>query len=232
MKSRFDALVPLLSRSPLAEQANLKFELWGPERRGRTYEWGEYARLRRRLEFTPYMLAYGYRQGHVAPTADAITVDGKLSESAWRAAKPFPEFVGPAWGAKETPEDLSVFQLPADQATRMKMLYSPTHLYVGVEFKYRERPTLPDWAAKRWRDHRPGDRANYAWRVPCIELLVDVTGRREHYFHVASNIAGLWTSTHCRAYQTEKTGGWWRPDFQFKYALGRQGRVRSRRRSR
>ncbi len=77
----------------------------------------------------------------------------------------------------------------------------------------------PDWAMKRWRDHRPGDRANYAWRVPCIELFWDVTGRKEHYYHVAANIAGLWTSTHCRAYQTEKTGGWWHPDFEFKYVL-------------
>jgi len=220
MKSRFDALVPLLSRSPLAEQTKLNAELWGPDAPRSTYEWGEYARLRRRLEFTPYMLACGYRQGYVAPTADAVVVDGKLGESAWRAASAFPEFVAAAWGVKETPEDLARFRVPAEQSTRMKMLYSPTHLYVGVEFKYRERPTLPDWAAKRWRDHRPGDRANYAWRVPCIELLMDVTGRGEHYFHVAGNIAGLWTSTHCRAYQTEKTGGWWRPDLEFKYALG------------
>jgi hypothetical protein len=112
MKSRFDRLVPLLSRSPLAEETGLKFELWGPEAPRSSYEWGEYARLRRRLEFTPYMLAYGYREGHVMPTGRPIVVDGKLDEPAWRSAEASPAFVRPAWGRKEMPADLAEFELP------------------------------------------------------------------------------------------------------------------------
>jgi hypothetical protein len=165
------------------------------------------------------MLAHGYQVGCVARADSKMTIDGKLSERAWRTATFPPRFVRPLWGAKEMPDDLAQVQVPDDQSTRMKMLYSPTHLYVGVEFRYRERPELPGWAEERWRDARAGERVNLAWRVPCIELLVDVTGRREHYYHLVGNIAGLWTSTHCRAYVTERTGGWWRPDFRFKYDL-------------
>lgn len=220
MKARFDAMQALLERSPLAVQTGLRREFWGPEAPAHSYEWGEYARLRRRLEFAPYMLAYGYREGRVASAAGPITVDGRLDESAWKAARPFPALVRPAWGRKEPPGDLAEFRFPAEETTRMKMLYSDTHLYVGVEFGYRTRPALPEWAAELWKDKRPGDRANFAWRVPCIELLLDTTGRREHYYHLVSNVAGLWISTHCRAYATHQTGGWWRPDWKFEFTLG------------
>jgi len=145
MKARFDALVPLLPASRLAEETRLKYEFWGPEAPAGSYEWGEYARLRRRLQFAPYMTAYGYREAEVAPAAGPIVIDGKLDEA--------------------------------------------------------------------------------AWRVPCIELLFDVSGRREHYYHVVSNMAHLWIATHCRAYATEKTGGWWRPDWKFRFTLGEKSGI-------
>jgi len=220
MKSRFDRLVPLLLRSPLAEEVKLQFELWGPEAPRTSYEWGEYARLRRRLEYTPYALAYGYREGDVTPTDAAVIVDGKLDEAAWRSAKPSQPFVRPAWGRKEPPGELAEFEPPREEATRLKLLYGKTHLYVGVEMSYSEKPVLPSWAQKQWHGKRPGERVNFAWRVPCIELLFDTTGRREHYHHLVSNIAGLWVSTHCRAYATHQTGGWWKPNWKFKFNLG------------
>jgi len=185
-----------------------------------SYEWGEYVRLRRRLEYTPYVLAYGYREGDVTPTDATIGIDGRLDEAAWRSAKASLPFVRPAWGRKETPEDLAEFEPPREEATRLKLLYGKTHLYVGIEMSYSEKPAIPSWAQKQWRGKRPGERVNFAWRVPCIELLFDTTGGREHYHHLVSNIAGLWVSTHCRAYATEKTGGWWKPDWEFRFNLG------------
>jgi hypothetical protein len=220
MKSRFDRLAPQLGRSPLAQETNLKSEFWGPEAPRPTYEWGEYARLRRRLDFTPYMLAYGYREGRVVPAHGEITVDGRLDESAWKKAKPLPDFVCPAWGRKTAPESLDEFQLPTAESTSMRIIYSPTHLYLGAEFRYTEKPTVPNWAKDLWKGRRPGDQAPYAWRVPCFEILVDVTGKREHYYQLVSNVAHLWRAGHQRAYATEKTGGWWRPDWKFKFNLG------------
>jgi len=32
-------------------------------------------------------------------------------------------------------------------------------------------------------------------------------------------------STHCRAYEKEKTGGFWRPDWRFKFMLGAKSGV-------
>jgi hypothetical protein len=220
LEKRFNALVPLLSRSPAAEEVKLQFELWGPESPRTSHEWGEYARLRRRLEYTPYMLAYGYREGEVTPTDSLIAVDGKLDEPAWESAKRSLPFVRPAWGRKEPPGDLAEFELHPKEATRLTMLYNDTHLFVGCEMHYAERPELPLWAQQQWRDKRSGEPVNFGWRVPCIELLFDTTGKREHYHHLVGNIAGHWVSTHCRAYVSEQTGGWWRPDWRFKFRLG------------
>jgi hypothetical protein len=224
MQTRFDRLVPLLDRSPLAVETSLKFEFWGPEAPRSTYEWGEYARLRRRLEFTPYMLAYGYREGRVVSIQDEVTVDGRLLEAVWNRAKPLPDFVRPAWGSDTRPDDLDQFLLPSADRTSMRLLYSPTHLYIGAEFHYQAKPTLPGWAQELWKGKRPGDQAPYAWRVPCFEVLVDTTGKREHYYQIVSNIAHLWRAGHNRAYATGQTGGWWRPDWHFKFQLAdRQG---------
>jgi len=135
-------------------------------------------------------------------------------------AKAFPPFVKPAWGRKEPPGDLAEFKLPDAEATRLKMLYSKTHLYLGAELNYTAKPSVPGWAEELWRGKAPGDRAHFAWRVPCFEILFDVTGTRQHYYHLVGNVAQLWRSAHCRAYATEQTGGWWQPDWQFRFTLG------------
>lgn len=220
LKLRFEALAPLLEGSELAGETALKYELWGPDEPRTSYEWGEYARLRRRLEYTPYALAYGYREAQVMPTTASMTVDGKLDEPAWKSAKSSTAFVRPAWGQKDVPKALSEYELPDDRSTTVKMLYSETHLHLAIEFRYESKPTLPQWATGLWRENRPGEQVHFAWRVPCIELFFDVTGNREHYHHVVSNVGGYWMSTHCRAYEKEKTGGFWRPDWRFKFTLG------------
>lgn len=219
LKSRFDALVPLLERSELASETALKTELWGPEEPRTSYEWGEYARLRRRLEFTPYILSYGYQEAHVIPTPEDVVVDGRLTESAWKAAKSSIAFVQPAWGQKEVPKELDKYELPADEGANIKLLYSKTRLYMAIEFRYQTKPTLPHWAAELWRGKQPGEQVHFAWRVPCIEVFFDVTGHRDHYYHIVSNVAGLWMATHSRTYEKEKTGGWWQPGWDFKFTL-------------
>lgn len=219
MKQKFDALVPLLERSPLGVELDLKREFWGNEK-GPSYVWGEYASLRRRIEFEPFVLAYAHREGRIFPTADAIAVDGALDEAAWAKAKPFPEFVRPAWGRKELPESWDELIIPPEESTRMKMLYSKTHLYVAAEFNYKKKPTLPGWAEGVWRDKKPGDQANLAWRVPCFELFFDPGGKRQEYRQIVSNIAGLWMAQHCRTVVRRKSGGWWQPQWRFQYKLG------------
>jgi len=225
MKRRFDALAPLLDRSALAVETKLKFEFWGPEEPKPTYEWGEYARLRRRLEFEPYERTYNYRQAEVMPTTEQIAVDGRLDEAAWKAARWAPDFVGPAWGRKTAPTDLAEFRLSDDQRARMKMLYSTSHLHVGIEFNYREKPVLPGWAQKMWADKKPGQQADVAWRVPCIELFFDPTARQEHYYSLVGNMAHLWFSTHLRAFEARQSGTWWKPDWKFQFTLGERSGV-------
>jgi len=102
----------------------------------------------------------------------------------------------------------------------MKMLHSDTHIYVGVIFGYARKPTVPGWALKQWKGVPPGGRGHYAWRVPCIEMMFDVTARREHYHWLVANIADVHLSAHCRAYRTGRTGGYWRPGVRFAFDLG------------
>ena len=219
MKEQHDALVPLLERSPLAQEVELAKEIWGPPAPRPSWEWGEYARLRRRLEFEPYALAYQHREAHVAPATDAIVLDGKLDEPAWKSAPPFPDFVKQAWTSKE-PLPVEDYRLPPDQRTTMRALYTDTHLYCGIEFHYAEKPNVPGWAEDLWSDLEPGSRANVAWRVPCFEIFLDVTGKREEYYQLVSNIAGHWCSMRLRGFEPRASGGWWKPDWQFKFVLG------------
>jgi len=220
LKAKFDALKPLLAASPLAEEAGLAFELWGPEAPRTSFEWGEFARLRRRIDFEPYMARFGFQETAAAPAPQAPTVDGRLDEPAWKKAPAFDSFSQAAWGRKEPPADLDALRLAGDQATSIRLLHTPTHLFVGIQFAYATKPALPSWAAKRWQGLAHGSRPNYAWRVPCFEILLDVDAKRREYFQVISNIAGLWLSKHHEAYRPGKVGQGWTPRWTFAYSLG------------
>jgi hypothetical protein len=220
MKAKFEALEPLLDKSALARETNLRFEFWGPEAPRSSYEPGEHTRLRRRLEFEPYSLAYRYREARVAPAAGEMKIDGALDEAAWKGAKPFGDFSKAAWGLKDPPEDLASLKLPPEERTVMRLLYTPTHLYIGIEFTYAQKPVVPAWAAKIWERRKPGEQVNFAWRIPCFEIMLDDAGRREHYYHLIGNIAGLSCTGLHKVGIPRKSGGFWRPDWRFKYTLG------------
>ena len=220
LKSKYDALAPLLATSPMASEVRLAGELWGTPAPRSSYEWGEYARLRRRLEFEPYMLRYGWQETAVARAAAAPTIDGRLDEAAWAKAPGFEQFARPAWGMKEPPSDVGALALGAEESTRLRLLHTESHLYVGIDFAYRKKPELPNWAAKRWQGVSPGQQAHYAWRVPCFEIFLDVNGKRTDYYQIISNIAGIWLAKHFGAYRPGKVGQAWRPGWTFAFALG------------
>jgi len=221
-KSKYDALAPLLERSPMARELALADELWGPRAPRPSFEWGEFSRLRRRREFEPYMAAFGWQETRVAPTADAVAVDGRLDEPAWQRAPRFDRFARPAWGMKTPPDDPAAMRLADDEATCLRLLWSQTHLYIGIEFSYKEKPQVPNWAQKLWKGLAHGQQGDYAWRVPCFELFFDVNGRRADYYQVISNIAGIWLSKHFGVYEPARRGECWRPAWRFAFALGQR----------
>jgi len=225
LKAKYNSLAPLLEQSPMAKEVDLASELWGPAAPKPSFEWGEFARLRRRLEFEPHMLGYGWQETRVARAAEAPTLDGRLDEAAWTAAPVFGEFARAAWGLKTVPESFDGFALAGEEATRLRLVRTATHLYIGVEFGYKEKPELPNWAKKLWDGLQPGQQGAYAWRVPCFELFFDVNGRRTDYYQVISNIGGIWLSKRHGPYVPGRGGEPWRPDWRFAYALGEKGGV-------
>jgi len=220
LKAKYDALVPVLEKSPMAMAVKLADELWGTRSPRGSFEWGEYARLRRRLEFEPSMRKCGWQEATVARAGEAPKIDGRLDEAAWKKAPAFDQFARAAWGMKTPPENVDAMLLTGEESTRLKLLYTRTHIYVGVEFNYKKKPELPGWAKKRWEDVPPGHQAHYAWRVPCFELFFDVNGRRADYYQIISNIAGIWLSKHFGAYEAGKVGESWRPHYTFAFSLG------------
>jgi len=225
LRAKYDTLAPLLEKSPTAVEVKLAEELWGPAAPRPSFEWGEFARLRRRLEFEPYMLKFGWQETRVARAAEAPAIDGRLDEAAWRAAPAFDQFARAAWGMKSVPESFDDFALAGDEATRLRLLHTATHLYIGIEFGYNVKPELPNWAKNLWKGLKPGQQGDYAWRVPCFELFFDPAGRRTDYYQVISNVGGIWLSKHFGPYQPGRSGEPWRPDWRFAFLLGAKSGV-------
>ncbi|MBM4034728.1 MAG: hypothetical protein FJ291_23535 [Planctomycetes bacterium] len=220
LKAKYEALAPLLAKSPMAVEVGLADELWGSRSPQSSYELGETARLRRRLDFEPYMARYGWQEAVVARTDAAPTIDGGLDEAAWQRAPEFAQFVQPAWGMKTPSKDSETLLLAGDERTSLRLLYTSTHLFLGIEFGYREKPALPKWAQELWQGAQPGQQGDYAWRVPCFELFLDPNGRRADYYQVISNVAGLWLSKHFGAYEPGRRGEPWQPGYKFAFSLG------------
>jgi len=220
LKAKYEALGPVLERSPMAREVSVADELWGPRAPRPSFQWGEFSRLRRRLEFEPYMAAFGWQEARVAPTTDQMSVDGRLDEPAWGRAPRFDRFARPGWGMKTPPGEPEGMLLAGEEATGLRLLYSKTHLYVGIEFAYRHKPALPNWARELWKDLHHGQQGDYAWRVPCFEVFFDVNGQRTDYYQVISNIAGIWLSKHFGVYEPRRRGECWRPRWRFAFAVG------------
>ncbi len=68
--------------------------------------------------------------------------------------------------------------------------------------------------------YRESASAHVAWRAPCFELFLDDTGTREHYYQIVSNVAHVWLSMLCREFKARGSGGWWKPDWTFRFVLG------------
>jgi len=121
---------------------------------------------------------------------------------------------------KTPPDDPQAMALGRDEATRLRLLHSATHLYIGIEFSYKRKPDLPNWARKLWAGLEHGQQGHYAWRVPCFEIFFDVNGRRTDYYQVISNIAGIWLSKHFGVYDPTRRGECWKPRWRFAFRLG------------
>lgn len=231
MKAKFEALAPVLEKSLLgndigsAGERGLRYDLWGTVPPKSSLLGAEYARLGYRLTMSPYMEAHGWRRLTARRVATPIRLDGQLDEPPWKTAPPSPEFVEALWGARgkeflESHRSLESLLLPAEESTNVRVLYDSVRLYVGVSFAYREKPAVPGWARRLWQDVPPGGRGFYAWRVPCFEFFLDPTGRRDEYYQIVANVANVHCATRHRAWEKEKSGGWWRPDLKFVYHLG------------
>lgn len=219
LKAKYEALARILDKSPLALELKLTDELWGTRSTAGSFEWGEYAKLRRRLEFEPYMSAFGWREGRVARAVKAPTIDGRLDEKAWSKAPRSVAFVRPVWSAKQPPPRADDMKTPPEESTTVRLLHTRSHLYIGIDFAYKKRPQTPDWAKVLWKDiPRPGQ-GNLAWRAPCFELFLDPTGQRETYYQIVANIAGVWLSKHFGAYKPGDVPQRWRPEFKFAFEL-------------
>ncbi|NQZ70485.1 MAG: beta-N-acetylglucosaminidase domain-containing protein [Lentisphaeria bacterium] len=221
LKKKYDALMPILAKHKIVlSNRPAKNELWLKA----TSIVGEYAALNRRLAMEPYMAAHGYKEGRVASTEATIKVDGKLDEAAWQKAAAFPAFSQPGWSGK-TIKPVTDYLVKPEEKTETRMLYSKTHFYVGIKFSYTKKPTVANYLKPIWKNRKPGDKANFAWRAPCFEIFLDTSGKRDHYYQIVSNIADIWLPTNCRAYEKGKTGGDWHPDWKFKFTLGEKSGV-------
>ena len=236
MKVKFDAVAPLLDKSLLGNavggsglgERGLHYDLWGTVPPPSKFLGAEYARLGYRLEMSAYMETYGWRRITAQRAGAPIGVDGQLDEGAWKTALRSEEFVEALWGGRgkdflQQGRSLESLLLPAEESTNVRVLYDDARLYIGVSFAYKSRPAAPGWARRLWRDVPPGGRGSFAWRVPCFEFFLDPTGRRDEYYQIVANVANVHCAIRHRAWEKEKSGGWWRPDFTFAYHFGERG---------
>ncbi len=223
MVAKFETLRPLLRQGETARELNLEFEFWGPlDSKKTSFEFGEYQRLRRLLEFAPYALAYGYQEGRVARIEKPIVVDGKLDEPEWANAKVFPGFVIPCYlyRVPSTNANWDEFRAPTNAATELRMVCDGKTLFIGARLTYPKRPEVSSMMKAVWKDKKPGDTANFAWREPSLEFMFDPEGKRDRYYQLIGNIGGISGSVMCRAGLPRVSGGYWNPAWTFKFNLG------------
>ncbi|MFW6171241.1 MAG: carbohydrate-binding family 9-like protein [Planctomycetota bacterium] len=114
------------------------------------------------------------RPRHVISRASTtITIDGRLDEAAWKAAKSVGDFKFPWWenGKKEQ--------------TVAKLLWDDTHLYVCYRCE----------DAHIWAEHTERDSA--VWLDDCVEIFVAPNpDQPDNYFNIEMNVRGVFLDQH------------------------------------
>ncbi|MCZ7646758.1 MAG: beta-N-acetylglucosaminidase domain-containing protein [Planctomycetota bacterium] len=206
----WSALEPLLKDNPLAAETRLAGVILG-----KLNEWGECDALATRRAQTPVFTRYGLRELKVAKLEGSIALDGKLDEAAWAKAEVQTGFIPHGWGKEPAAEPLA-----EDDQAALRVLRDDTHLYLALEAHSTKELKLPDWAAKQWKDAKPGATVPYAWRVPCFELFLDTDHDHADYYQLVMNVANFRYEVHA--------GDWnpahplpevWASGAEFKLAL-------------
>lgn len=106
---------------------------------------------------------------HAACIKREIEMDGKLSDSAWETAPRVPVLLSRFKKGPDGPE------------TDIRVLYSPTSLYIGA-IMYE--PDMENLVAQ-FDQHDLG-----IYNDDCLELIIDPEGRPEQFYHIAVNAIG------------------------------------------
>ncbi|MDA1139718.1 MAG: beta-N-acetylglucosaminidase domain-containing protein [Planctomycetota bacterium] len=180
--------------------------------------WGESAALDEREKYNPLMIRHGYREARARRRTGPIAIDGSLDEQAWNAAEVMTDFsyfrqLGPT----EKNANPAAPVAAADEQSEVRVLYDDEYLFVGALLKYAKPPQLPNWG----KEHKAGDRALYAWRVPGMEICIDPERDRDSYFQIMPNLQGWFCELHYAGFGSKQgAGGWWHSGLDFKAAVG------------
>lgn len=209
LRAEYDKLCPQLEGSALAKTTGLAKSFLEGE------NWGESAALKMREKFVPLMSKHGYREGTAQSTKETITIDGNLNEPAWKNAKSLGKFVG--FKQMKSEKNPLAPIVPEKDQTEVRILYDDTYLYIGALLHHSKPPKLPKWGLKK----KEGERANLAWRVPNIELMIDPNFDRDSYLQIALNLQGWYSEVHYGGFGSKiGTGPWWKSNLKFKVTVG------------
>jgi hypothetical protein len=136
------------------------------------------------LGILPWQLAAADLPAVQATAANDIVIDGKLDEAGWRDGQWFADF-----------EEVGTGDAPSVK-TQAAIRFDAANLYYGVICHEPEIGKLKMVATER--DKR-------VWGDDCVELFLDVTGKRTDYVHVIVNPKGT-------VYDARHTGGGERKD--------------------
>lgn len=104
---------------------------------------------------------------NVKSTNEKISVDGKLSEKAWKKAVPV---------ALMFPWD---FQTGKKQRTTVKLLHDENNLYVGYECEDNDITAILE------------NRDDPVYKDDCVEIFINTNSKADHYFGFEMNARGV-----------------------------------------
>lgn len=211
LRAKYDALKPHLDRSALARESELSQRLLRGE------SWGESAALEERETFHAAMVEHGYKEGVARRRTGAVALDGRLDDAAWVDADVLRPFVlyrqsGPS---KKNPDPRTPVA-PEEEQTEVRALYDDTHLYIGAVLHHGQPPKFPADES----GHKPGERAAYAWRLPCLEICLDPERDRDSYLQIVPNLQGWYFDNHYAGFGSMLGAGTgWHSGLEFQVAV-------------
>jgi hypothetical protein len=224
LRDKYDVLAKVMApRSSADEKKSLASESGLLTSFLQGENWGESAALKEREQFNDLMIHHGYRETKARRRKHPITIDGNLDDQGWKAAELITDFskfrdLGPS----EKNANPAAPVAPSDEQTEVRILYDDDHLYVGALLKHAKPPQLPNWGKK----HQEGEKALYAWRVPCMEICIDPERDRDSYFQIMPNLQGWYCEVHYAGFGSKQgTGGWWNSNLEFKASVGEKSSV-------